>query len=1255
MLTLLAMQDSKNDEPQTPAESVGDLETPERIDPKDGLVHPPSGSIPVVGLGGSAGSLTALSSFVGGIPAESGAAYVIVVHLSPDYDYMLPEILQRETSLPVKQVEGKATLEKNQIYVITPGKQLCITDGSLESIDLDRPKGRHVTIDVFFRTLAEAHGVNSCAIVLSGADGDGALGLKRVKERGGLTIVQDPSEAEFDGMPRSSIATGMVDWILPAAQIPVRLSEYWSNGHNLRLPVESDSETPSETDESSLKEILSYLNTRSGHDFADYKRATIVRRVGRRMQVNGTHTLADYLAYLRTHPGESGALLQDLLISVTNFFRDSPSFRALEENIPALFENKSGSSQIRVWVPACATGEEAYSIAMLLCEHAEKLTHPPSIQIFATDLDQTAIDIAREGKYPQSIAADVSEVRLKRFFTLEEGGYRVKRVIRDNILFAMHDLLRDSPFSRLDLISCRNLLIYLNREAQRKVFDIFHFSLRTEGNLFLGSSESVEEITGLFDPVDKKHRIYFRKEVQRVGFPVPSGRSSFSATKTGVNGLHHLISGSGGEGEHSSQIPQAAGPADLHLKLIERLAAPSIVVNHGREIVHLSKSAGKYLRVAGGEPSTNLLKLIHPNLRTALRALLFQATDAKSAVKSRNLTFHTGENEETVTITVEPVDPDSRDFFLVVFEDQGVVVEKEDDAPIVPPSEQSLVRHLEEELDQMRSTWRDTVEEYEASVEELKASNEELHAMNEELRSTTEEMETGREELQSINEEVITINNELKGKVEELGRSNSDLENLMASTRIATIFLDRDLRIKLFTPSSKELFSLIPSDQGRPLSDLNLNLDYPAIKEDAMSVLENLTMVEREVKDKQGKWFLVRMSPYRTAEDKTAGVVISCIDITERKKNEESRRWLSAIVESSIDAVLSFNLDGNVISWNMGAERIFGYTADEIIGKSQAILTPESLQDERKKILSKLREGEVIEPFETVRIRKDGKKIDISLSASVIRDDSGEIVGATAIARDISMRKQAVEDLQHARDELEEKVDERTAQLRERIDEIAHMASELTFAEDRERRRMARALHDELQQLLVSAKMGIQSLDGLDEESRKQETRKLTKVMDELIANSRSLSIDLSPPVLSETLGHALEWLCLTWMPEKHNLSIKADIDLSLDAESEEIRSVVFYSVRELLFNVVKHSEVLEAHVEVVPHGDGDLKVTVRDHGLGFDTGAPAPKSGKATGFGLIGLRERLEMLGGDFILRSRPNEGVEAVIITPRKTNKDQ
>ena len=825
----------------------------------------------------------------------------------------------------------------------------------------------------------------------------------------------------------------------------------------------------------------------------------------------------------------------------------------------------------------------------------------------------------------------------------------MKRIIRENVLFARHDVLKDSPFSRLDLVSCRNLLIYLNRDAQNKVFDIFHFALRSSGKLFLGSSESVEEATGLFEPLDKKHRIYHRLEAKRVGLPVPNGSPGQAFGFGGhAVGIPTMVSRVHHEEEFHAQKPAPTiGTAELHLKLIERICPPSIVITRNHDIIHLSKAAGKYLQMSGGEPSTNILKLVPPDLRTALRALLFQAPSAGAPVKSTSLPVHTAAGLRMVNVTVEPMEADSREFFLITFEEQELTGNPEESTRPVPEREQSLVSHLEEELDQLRSTWRDTVEQYEASVEELKASNEELHAMNEELRSATEEMETGREELQSINEEVITINLELKGKVEELGRANSDLHNLMAATKIATIFLDRDLRIKRYTPSATGLFNFIPADEGRPLSDLTHSMEYPKITEDAVRVLTDLASVEREVRSMEGKRYLVRMSPYRTTEDSIAGIVITCIDITARKKDEADLRWLSSIVESSNDAIISFTLDGDIVSWNEGAARIFGYSKEEIVGKPQSVLAPSSMRHEHDELFRKLHLGQTIETIETLALRKDGGELDVSLSASVMRDDNGNIVGATVIAQDIKTRKMADSDLRQAHDELEERVQKRTAALRKSVEEIAQMAAEVTSIEERERKRLALILHDELQQLLVSAKMGIESLDAMGEKARKKETRQLARLMDELIANSRSLAVDLSPPFLSETLGRALEWLCLTWMPEKHNLRIITAIDVTLDTVREEMRSLVFHSVKELLFNVVKHSKVSEAHVELKQSGENELQVTVTDHGSGFDQASL--EKGKGSGFGLLSLRERLEMLGGRFTITSRPGKGVEAVITTTR------
>lgn len=1248
---------SKESDVAAPAEDVSGVSLPnsEVTTGKNSLLE-------VVGIGGSAGSLEPLQKFFTKLAPDSGMAYVVVVHLAPGHESSLAAILQRSSPIPVVQVADPVRLRQNHVYVIPPAKHLSLVDGMVQAVDMTRPKGRHVTVDLFFRTLAEAHGSSAAAIILSGGDGDGAIGLKRVKERGGLTIAQDPAEAQQDGMPRSAIATGMVDWILPVDEMPQRLIDYRENGRKIQLPQEtapaseSASARSEERDEVSLRDVLAYLKSRTGHDFRSYKRATVLRRIGRRMLVNGSESLEEYVSYLRTHPGETGALLQDLLISVTNFFRDPEAFHALEKLIPDLFKGKGPSDQVRVWIPGCATGEEAYSIAILLCEHAATLDFPPQIQIFATDLDKSAIETAREGRYPDTIVADVSEERLRRFFTKEVGCYRVRRSVREVVLFALHDLLKDSPFSRLDLVSCRNLLIYLNRDAQARVFDIFHFALGAKGTLFLGSSESAEDASTLFSQVDKKNRIYSRRAVQRVGISVPTGAATLSfamqeSQRTAVPVIPHEIPAIPGLSHglgFRNETTGRHGWSELHLGLIERVSPPSLVVSRDHDIVHLSKTAGRYLQLAGGEPTMSILRLIHPQLRTELRAALFRAGKEEGPVEIRGIPVELDGVSRAIDLKVMSMPEVAADFLLVIFNERESVISNSETPPQeIHLADTNIIRDLEEEVDQMRTRLRDTVEQYEASTEELKASNEELQAMNEELRSATEELETGREELQSINEEITTINQELKGKVEELSRANSDLQNLMASTNIATIFLDRDLRIKRFTPSTTGLFNFIPTDIGRPLSDLTHRLDYPDIVSDAAGVLEKLALVEREVRDADGRWFLARMLPYRTSEDQIAGVVITCVDIAARKEAEEAKRWLSVMVEGSNDAIMSFKTDGSIVDWNQGAERVFGYTADEVKGKSQAILAPPDKLHEKEQMLEMLLRGENIENFETVRLRKDGQLIDVSVTAAAMKNDRGEIVGVTAIAQDITIRKQALAELRQTKDELEARVEQRTGELKARAEQLRFVASELTLAEQRERKRMAHVLHDQLQQLLVAAKMRFESMQNQTAKERKSEAREVVNLLDEALDNARSLAVELSPPILAEGLAKALEWLCGTWMKDKYGLLVKRFIDMSIDTAHDDLRIQVFIAVKELLFNVVKHSEVRECLVELAAQDAGSLRITIRDHGRGFD----ADHIGHhGSGFGLISLRERLGMLGGSLQIRSKPGQGVEAVILAPLK-----
>lgn len=992
---------------------------------------PPRGyeMTPLVGLGGSAGAIPVLQAVLKAIPADSGLAFVVILHLSPEHESTLAELLQRSTGMPVVQAKENQKIAPGHVYVIPPGKAIRSVNGHLRLAgDQLSSRGRHVAVDLFFRTLADTHGPHAAAVVLSGADGDGAIGVKRIKERGGLTIAQDPEEAEHSSMPRSAIATGLIDWVLLADQIAPRLLKYFELEKALKLPPEEGPQ-PMEPlapdlsqEEQGLRDVLVFLRARTGRDFSYYKRATVVRRIARRMQVNGVDDLPNYMDCLRTRPGESAALLQDLLISVTNFFRDGDCFAALDVHLGELFKGKGPNDTVRAWVAACATGEEAYSIAMLLSEKAREIEAPPAVQVFATDLDQMAIAEARHGSYPPTIQADVSDERLRRFFVKGHGGYRVRRELRGTVLFAQHDLLKDSPFSRLDLVFCRNLLIYLSRAAQQRALETFHFALRPQGHLFLGSSESIEDASQLFSVLDKKSRIFVKRPV-RMRAPTPSGPSSLAlsleahgalvvpAVETGaVEPRPRAVSDAMLEGKGISW-------GELHFKLLELLAPPSILVDAEHNILHVSAAAGRFLHFSGGEPSRNVLRAVHPAMRVELRAALYEGLHSGQRSQGVASKVEIEGSTVEVIIRVSQVRDVAADLLVVTFSALPMLTAAPELEGPAGQGSDPVARQLDQELERLKSHLRDTVEQYEASTEELKASNEELHAMNEELRSATEELETSREELQSINEELTTVNVELKSKVDELAHSNSDMHNLMDATAIATVFLDRELRVNRYTPAAVTLFNLIPGDVGRPLADLATRLEYVQLGDDARRVLERLIPIEREVGMPDGKWFLSRLLPYRTIEDRIAGVVVSFIDITERKQAEEVQLWLSAVVASSMDGIVSFSLDLTILGWNAGAAEMFGYDASEAIGHPLALLDMPGTSHQQE-IAAVLRQGRSVNNLERVRRRKDGSLVHVALSISPIKDGLDEVIGGTAIARDVTAQKKAAEALQSSEERL---------------------------------------------------------------------------------------------------------------------------------------------------------------------------------------------------------------------------------------------
>ena len=899
-----------------------------------GGVVPLDSDPPIVGIGASAGGVVALQSFFEALPEEPDAAFVVVVHLAPEFRSQLASILATRTVMPVVQIEQTMRLEKNHVYVIAPDSRLMIADHTISALPFDEPRSQRAPIDLFFRSLAEQHTDGfAYAVILTGAGADGAIGVRAIKESGGIVLVQDPNEAEYASMPRSAIAAGVADFVLPVRGLAKQLVELLKDGHEAGLGAGPGN------DEEMLRRILAHLRVRIGHDFTLYKRATILRRIGRRVQVTRKESLADYYDYLRENAEEAQSLFTDFLISVTTFFRDPHSFALLAQDvIPQLFEGKEAGGTIRVWVPGCATGEEVYSIGMLLLEEAARRDLRPEIQVFGSDLDAGALAVGREGRFPATIEADVPEDRLRRFFQREGDHYRVRRELRDIVLFASHSLLRDPPFSRVDMISCRNLLIYLDRDLQQQVCNTFHYALNQGGFLFLGASESADQPAGLFRSIDRDARIYRSA----------AGSADKRPVVPIMLGPRQIPSG--------PAVPRLPSPganaeaAALHRHMLERIAPPSMLVDDSHHAVHLSQSAGRFLHLSGGPVSTEAAEMVREELRFDLKTALHRAFERGESTLSMPLLVQFDGSKHRVYLQVKPVlqDNDPTRYALVLF------IEGEAVDPDVPESSLDrrnggsageTVRQLREELQLAHNRLRATREESEGANEELRAANEELQSINEEYRSTSEELETSKEELQSINEELQTVNNELKLKLESVSRAHSDLQNLMAATDFGTLFLDPSLRIKRFTPRLSELFNITTSDEGRPITDFTHQLRYEEMADHARQVLKDLAPVEHEVESQDGRWYLVRIRPYRTIDDKIDGVVATFVNITERRRTEKALRDNEArlrqemrLVELSRSPIFVWDLDDGVVQWNRGSEELYGYSRQEAIGQQKNVM-----------------------------------------------------------------------------------------------------------------------------------------------------------------------------------------------------------------------------------------------------------------------------------------------------------------------------
>ena len=988
-------------------------------------------SFPIVGIGASAGGLAAFEAFFSGMPVdvEPDMAFVLVQHLAPDHSSILTALMQRYTRMKVYEVEDGMVVQPNCAYIIPPNRDMAFLNGTLQLMEPSEPRGHRLPIDFLFRSLAQDQRERAIGIVLSGTGSDGSLGVRAIKGEGGMVMVQTPDSCEFDGMPRSAIATDMVDYVLSPAEMPAQLMAYVAHafGRTPRLATQSTPLT-----ENALKKIFILLRTQTSHDFSQYKPSTICRRIERRMAVHQIGSTDAYVKYLQQNPVEVEALFRDLLIGVTQFFRDPETFETLETLvIPKLFEGKPAGAVIRAWSAGCSTGEEAYSIAILLHEQSEKLKQAYKLQVFATDIDSRAIAVARAGVYPASVAENISPERLARFFTAEPDGsaYRIHKSIRDLLVFSEHDVIKDPPFSKLDLISCRNLLIYLGSELQKKLITLFHYALLARGVLYLGTSETIGELGDVFSVLDRKSKIYQRKEDFQGARRSALGR--FLPPMMLKDTDQPLLSG-------KMQLPVKLSLRELtEQAFLQQLAPIGALVNGHGDILYLHGRAGMFLEPAPGDAGiNNIIKMARDGLRRDLTTALHKAAATKVRIECLGVRVKTNGHHTLVNLSVSPVLSSPAGvlelpLFLVILEEAPAL-------QIQPKAVQALalsalvdgsngngnrdkhsdkhddkntefnakIAELNEELQTKDEYLHAINEELETSNEELKSSNEEMQSVNEELQSTNEELETSKEEMQSINEEMATVNTELQIKVTDLSRANNDMNNLLAGTGIGTIFVDFNLRILRFTPAVTRIINLIPSDVGRPVNHIVSNLvGYDRLVADMQEVLNTLIPKEIDVKTPEPKTYTMRILPYRTLDNVIEGAVITFVDITEIVLARESLfkanelLHLAVVVRDALDAITVQDLNGHIIAWNPAAVRLYGWTEQEALNMNARDRVPKALQASALAKIHQLSQTEILEPYTTQRLAKDGSVKEVTLVSTALINEKNSVYAIATTER----------------------------------------------------------------------------------------------------------------------------------------------------------------------------------------------------------------------------------------------------------------
>ena len=1115
----------------------------------------------VVGIGASAGGLEALESFFEYMPADSGMAFMVVQHLSPDFKSLMDELLSRRTEIAIHRVEDGMTVEPNAIYLIPPKKEMIIAGGHLLLTDKDPGTGLSLPIDTFFRSLAQDAQERAIGIILSGTGSDGSRGVRAIHEAGGLILVQDEETARFDGMPRSAIETGVADEVLPPTAMPKALLDY------IRHPIHGSTDDDYRSklvSDTGMNAVYSLLRAEFGIDFTHYKPNTVIRRIDRRLHLNRLASLDEYVEQLRSSPGELNSLYKDLLIGVTRFFRDPDFFDRLKDDvIRPLIANVSRADEIRVWVAGCATGEEAYSLAILFHEAMLAGNRTVNVKIFATDVHRASLDVASAGLYDEDALSEVSQTRVDRYFTRQGARYQVAQDLRKLIVFAPHNVIKDAPFTKLDLVSCRNMLIYLQAPAQKKAISLFHFGLRTGGILALGPSESPGEISDEFETLDGHWKIFKKRRDVRIPTdmrvpPSPLLPQNHPAGLTPRN--------------LTAVLPDA-NLMRAYDELLDSYVPPSFLITQQRELLHTFAGAGSYLRIPDGRPSSDILNMVDHDLRLAISGALRRATKEGVPIAYGGMRRSTGDTEEHLRVIVRPLNlrGAGENYCLISLES-----EKRPTVEVEPIRELDIDVASEQRHSQLEDELRYTKENLQATVEEMETTNEELQATNEELVASNEELQSTNEELHSVNEELYTVNAEYQRKITELTELTDDMDNLLRSTDVGTIFLDHDLSIRKFTPKIAYAFHLLPQDMGRRIDSFASHIFHDDLIGDVRRVLNTGESIECDVQDKQGDWFLLRILPYRT-KSAINGVVLTLIGISRLKATEKELRHLSKVFMDGADPIIIEDLSGNIIDLNREAELAYAWSRDELLGQPITKIIPLELRSHGEVLREQCRRDDSVRNVESYRCDRTGKVRPVLLTLSLIRDESGIPVAIASIAKDITVQKQAEQEAREAASRRDQFLAMLSHALRNPLGAILNATryfqrsgvedstmSRACSIVDRQSKQMARLLEDLLDVSRVT-----------------QGKIRITKKVVDLVASARE-AVQVIQSQIDER-GHALE----LEFPD-YPVYIEGDPARLLQVQENLLENAAKYTPRKGVIRLIVREQ------------DGQAVISVRDNGVGI-------------------------------------------------------